>query len=33
MELNNDFNQRVAVHSASQAWLASPIAGVDQAHA
>ena len=30
MELNNDFNQRVAVHSASQAWLASPIAGVDR---
>lgn len=30
MEINNDFNQRVAVHSASQAWLASPIAGVDR---
>jgi hypothetical protein len=30
MELNNNFNQRVAVHSASQAWLASPIAGVDR---
>ena len=30
MELNSDFNQRVAVHSASQAWLASPITGVDR---
>ena len=30
MELNNDFNQRVAVHSASQAWLPSPIKGVDR---
>ncbi|MDG1133794.1 MAG: cupin domain-containing protein [Pseudomonadales bacterium] len=30
MELNNDFTQRVAVHAASQDWLASPIAGVER---
>jgi quercetin dioxygenase-like cupin family protein len=30
LELNNNFDQRVAIHSASQAWLASPIPGVDR---
>src|SRR5262252_8151862 len=30
MALNADFSQRVAVHAARLAWVASPIAGVDR---
>jgi anti-sigma factor ChrR (cupin superfamily) len=30
MELNADFSKRVAVHSASMPWIASPMAGVDR---
>ncbi|HVJ43876.1 MAG TPA: cupin domain-containing protein [Dongiaceae bacterium] len=30
MELNADFAQRVAVHSAQMPWIASPMAGVDR---
>jgi len=30
MELNADFSQRVAVHTARLPWVASPIAGVDR---
>lgn len=30
MELNDNFNLRVTVHSESQAWLTYPIAGIDK---
>ncbi|WP_120500823.1 cupin domain-containing protein [Roseovarius sp. EL26] len=30
MELNTDFSKRIAVHSAGEPWVASPVAGVDR---